>query len=88
MGIPYSVFPQAIRFDPATPNGPSVEDLRLQQMQRDWAEIDALRARVKELEAALTQAEACMAIVEPRSDKAEYLRILGVVRAALAKAAP
>jgi Lar family restriction alleviation protein len=36
---------------------------------------------------ALTQAEACMSIVEPRSDKAEYLRILGVVRAALASAA-
>jgi len=35
---------------------------------------------------ALRQAEACMSIVEPRSDKAEYLRILGVVRAAIAKA--
>lgn len=35
---------------------------------------------------ALRQAEACMSIVEPRSDKAEYLRILGVVRAALAAA--
>ena len=33
---------------------------------------------------ALHQAEACMSIVEPRSDKAEYLRILGVVRAAIA----
>jgi hypothetical protein len=32
---------------------------------------------------ALTQAEACMSIVEPRSDKAEYVRILGVIRAAL-----
>ena len=35
---------------------------------------------------ALVQAEACMSIVTPRSDKAEYLRILGVVRAALAAA--
>lgn len=35
---------------------------------------------------ALVQAEACMSIVEPRSDKAEYLRILGVVRTALSAA--
>jgi hypothetical protein len=44
---------------------------------------------VERMRDALTQAEACMSIVEPRSDKAEYLRILGVIRAALsAMAAP
>ena len=36
--------------------------------------------------AAMEQAEAIMSIVEPRSDKAEYLRILGVVREAIAVA--
>lgn len=35
---------------------------------------------------ALTLAEAVMSIVEPRSDKAEYQRILGVVRAAMEEA--
>src|SRR6185312_14268106 len=35
------------------------------------------------LKEALDQAEAVLSIVEPRSDKAEYLRVLGVVRAAL-----
>jgi hypothetical protein len=43
---------------------------------------DTLKKLDEALEA-LTQAEAVMSIVEPRSDKAEYLRILGVVRAAL-----
>jgi hypothetical protein len=43
---------------------------------------------VERMRDALAQAEACMSIVEPRSDKAEYLRILGVVRAALAAPAP
>ena len=41
---------------------------------------------VPDMYEALEQAEACMSIVEPRSDKAEYLRILDVVRAALTKA--
>ena len=44
-----------------------------------------LLALLTEARDALTEAEACMSIVEPRSDKAEYLRILGVVRAVLAK---
>lgn len=43
----------------------------------------AAEARCAELVAALEQAEACMAIIQPRSDTAEYLRILGVVRATL-----
>ena len=43
----------------------------------------ALRARVARLEAALEEAGAVFSIVEPRSDKAEYLRVLGVVRTAL-----
>lgn len=38
------------------------------------------------LYAALEEAEACMSIVEPRSNKAEYVRILGVIRAALRSA--
>ena len=44
-----------------------------------------VEAECEKMRAALNQAEACMSIVEPRSDKAEYLRILGVVRAALEK---
>ena len=43
----------------------------------------ALAAENERLRDAATQAEACMSIVEPRSDKAEYLRILGVLRTAL-----
>lgn len=43
-------------------------------------------ALVRALVEALEQAEACMSIVEPRSDKAEYLRILGVIRAVLLRA--
>lgn len=35
---------------------------------------------------ACTQAEAAMSIVEPRADKGEYLRILGVLRSAVARA--
>jgi hypothetical protein len=46
-------------------------------------EFDRLRAENERLLEALVQAETCMTIVEPRSDKAEYLRILGVVRDAL-----
>lgn len=45
-----------------------------------------LIAAAPEMFAALTEAEACMSIVEPRSDKAEYLRILGAIRTALSKA--
>lgn len=41
-------------------------------------------AHAKKLAEALDEAEACMSIVEPRSDKAEYLRILGVIRTTLA----
>lgn len=47
------------------------------------ATIAADRAEIERLREALDAAEACMSIVEPRSDKAEYLRTLGVVRAAL-----
>lgn len=54
--------------------------------ESDGADIlRALRAHGVILKA-LREAEACMSIVEPRSDKAEYLRILGVVRAAIASA--
>ena len=56
------------------------------QMSYDAAEeIGRLLAENARLKEALVEAEACMSIVEPRSDKAEYLRILGVVRAALAQ---
>lgn len=47
-----------------------------------------LIAAAPDLLDALVQAEACMSIVQPRSNKAEYLRILGVARAALAKVKP
>ncbi|MGU3286420.1 hypothetical protein [Methylobacterium mesophilicum] len=50
--------------------------------------LAAALARAERAEKALDEVEACMSIVEPRSDKAEYLRILGVVRAALAHPAP
>ena len=46
--------------------------------------ITSLQEQLREHREALAQAEACMTIVEPRSDKAEYLRILGVMRAVLA----
>ncbi|WP_286964651.1 hypothetical protein [Methylobacterium sp.] len=66
------------------------------RLARAEAEAAQLRARLHEAEKgaeamrdALDQAEACLSIVAPRSDKAEYLRTLGVVRAALAaKSAP
>lgn len=48
----------------------------------------ALIASWRERGEALNQAEAVFSIVEPRSDKAEYLRVLGVVRAALKAGAP
>lgn len=41
-----------------------------------------------DLIAALDNAEAVMSIVEPRSDKAQYLDALEKIRAALAKATP
>ena len=54
--------------------------------QRGWRYLApvATPATVAALVDALIQAEACMSIVVPRSDMAEYRRILGVVRAALA----
>lgn len=45
-----------------------------------------LIAAAPEMYEALKEAEACMSIVEPRSDAKEYSRILDVVRAALSKA--
>jgi len=45
-----------------------------------------LIAAAPDMLSALIEAEACMSIVEPRSDKAEYLRILDVVRAAIGRA--
>ncbi len=58
--------------------------LRAEKAESDLAALPAEQRYVGVIKAALTQAEACMSIVEPRSDKAEYLRILGVVRDALA----
>jgi hypothetical protein len=68
------------------------QDVALIEARRQLHELSvkyvcALR-RAREMREALTQAEACMSIVEPRSDKAEYLRVLGVVRAALASQKP
>ena len=59
-----------------------IEDIR-KANEGMAAERDTLRAENDRLRGALDQAEAVLSIVEPRSDKAEYLRILGVVRAAL-----
>lgn len=53
------------------------------QLRERDAELSILRARVETQHDTLTQAEACMSIVMPRSDMAEYRRILGVIRAAL-----
>lgn len=59
----------------------------INEVANDWkdalARIASLTAQLKSAREALTQAESCMSIVQPRSDTAEYLRILGVVRAAL-----
>ncbi|MET3481501.1 hypothetical protein [Methylobacterium sp. 1973] len=54
------------------------------EQERPAERIAELKAENARLRSALVEAEACMSIVAPRSDKAEYLRILGVVRAALA----
>jgi hypothetical protein len=59
-------------------------DVLLSEIAQVKAARDAALARAERGEKALDEVEACMSIVEPRSDKAEYLRILGVVRAALA----
>ena len=48
------------------------------------AETVRLQAQVKQLRAALVNAEAVMAIVEPRSDKTEYLACLAQIRQCLA----
>ena len=45
------------------------------------AKYNDANKRLEAMQDGLQQAEACMSIVEPRSDKAEYLRILGVIRA-------
>lgn len=50
-----------------------------------WAEA-RLIAAAPELLATCDNAEAVMSIVEPRSDKAEYLKALAQLRAAVAKA--
>jgi len=47
------------------------------------AEVERLEADCAAKDAALKWAEAVMSIVEPRSDKAEYLECLGAVRRAL-----
>lgn len=51
-----------------------------------YQRIVRLSAEVEALRAALDAAEACLSIVEPRTDRAEYMRTLGVVRAALSRA--
>lgn len=47
-------------------------------------ERPTLLARVRELEEACEHAEAVMSIVEPRSNKAEYLECVAKLRAAIA----
>jgi hypothetical protein len=72
----------------AAANGDPIAQIAGNPAQSDWgrregyANANAI-AQVPTMIEALIQAEACMSIVEPRSDKAEYLRILGVVREAL-----
>ena len=63
--------------------GPSLGEYHAYAVQYAFEAWKSRSATIDALREALTQAEACMTIVEPRSDKAEYLRILGVVRAAL-----
>lgn len=53
------------------------------EIERLQSEVVAQQAMIAEMREALDEVEACMSIVEPRSDKREYLRILDVVRAAL-----
>jgi len=62
-----------------------MSDFRGAEMQAAEARdrLAAKDAEIARLTDALDQAEAVISIVEPRSDKAEYLRVLGVVRAAL-----
>ena len=54
------------------------------EVEKAEAQIAKLAARVGEQHTALKWAEAVMSIVEPRSDKAEYLECLTAVRQALA----
>lgn len=61
------------------------ENRRVEIVRAEGAPCPELPVPTSALDA-LRQAEACMSIVEPRSDKAEYLRILGVVRKAIARA--
>ena len=49
---------------------------------------DRQAERIAQLEAALRKAETVMMIVEPRSDKREYLETLQAIRAALAPKEP
>lgn len=67
----------------ATQNDLGNEQARVLALENELA---TFRARVEEMRDALEQTEACMSIVEPRSDAAEYRRILGVIRAALSPA--
>lgn len=55
-------------------------------LETEQAQIARLIAAAPLLLDACIQAEACMSIVAPRSDTAEYMRILDVVRSALAAA--
>jgi hypothetical protein len=69
-------------------NGPVSEadapsDL-LSRLSTTEASLKSALARAERMEKALVEAEACMSIVAPRSNMAEYLRILWVVRSALA----
>lgn len=65
--------------DPLVPRLPSPISLILMECAA------ALRKYAQQHDA-LKQAEAVMSIVQPRSDAAEYRRILGVVREALGEA--
>lgn len=65
----------------------------LQQDKHIWRDGDreldanvALLSAAPKMLAALRAAEACLSIVEPRSDRAEYLKTLKAVRAAIAAA--
>lgn len=78
-GTPYFRFKSGDCFDDDTRTGFNFSAI--------MSESDArLVAAAPTMLAALVYAEAVLSIVEPRSDKAEYLRCLEQVRSALAKA--
>lgn len=72
-------------FDPDSKNGRLMVAV-CAELSGDCLYDAHLVAAAPDLLDACIQAEAVLSIVEPRSDKAEYLRVLGTLRIALSKA--